>query len=81
VESPPIELPREITLDEYCERYKLSADDRRVLSELGYVPGDDGIKELDATMWEVTRVLPLAKARILRQHAAFLRDVTNGLWV
>ncbi|KAJ7842585.1 hypothetical protein B0H13DRAFT_2365161 [Mycena leptocephala] len=81
VESPTIELPREITLDEYCERYKLSADDHRVLSELGYVPGDDGIKELDTAMWEVTRVLPLAKARILRQHAAFLKDVTNGLWV
>ncbi|KAJ6592966.1 hypothetical protein B0H19DRAFT_1055627 [Mycena capillaripes] len=31
-ESSPIELPREISLEEYFERYKLNAEDRRVLS-------------------------------------------------
>lgn len=78
--SEPVELPREILLEEYFERYKLNAEDRRVLTELGYVPGDEGIKDLDAAAWQATKVLPLAKARILRQHAAFLKDVTERLW-
>ncbi|KAJ6568837.1 hypothetical protein B0H19DRAFT_1373283 [Mycena capillaripes] len=80
VESPPVELPRDISLEEYFERYKLNPDDRRILIELGYVPGHDGIKDLDAATWEVTKVAPLAKARILRQHGTFLKDVEKGLW-
>lgn len=34
-ESGPVELPREISLDEYCERYKVNTEDRRVLTTLG----------------------------------------------
>jgi hypothetical protein len=79
-ESGPVELPRKISLDEYCERYKINAEDRRVLTTLGYVPGDEGIKDLDAASWEATKVLPMAKARILRQHVSFLKDVAEGRW-
>ncbi|KAJ7629155.1 hypothetical protein DFH06DRAFT_1338435 [Mycena polygramma] len=39
---PPIELPRDISLQEFSERYKLNTEDQRMLSELGYIPGDDG---------------------------------------
>ncbi|KAJ6465258.1 hypothetical protein DFH09DRAFT_1381957 [Mycena vulgaris] len=76
----PVVLPREIMLDEYCDRYAVNADDRRVLTELGYTPGDEGLLELDASVWATTKVLPLAKGRILRQHAKFIRDVSEGLW-
>ncbi|KAJ7858265.1 hypothetical protein B0H14DRAFT_3447395 [Mycena olivaceomarginata] len=79
-EAAAIELPREISLDEYCERYKVNPEDRRVLTEIGYIPGDNGIKDLDVDAWATTKVLALAKARILRQHTAFLKDVANGLW-
>ncbi|KAJ7483125.1 hypothetical protein B0H11DRAFT_1914864 [Mycena galericulata] len=75
-----IKLPREITLEEYFERYNVNVEDRRVLMELGYVPGDDGITNFDDKSWEATKVLPLAKGRILRQHGAFVKDVVNGLW-
>lgn len=73
-------LPRDISLEEYCDRYHVSPEDRRVLTELGYIPGDDGIKQLEKEEWEASRVLPLAKGRILRQHDAFLKDVSRGLW-
>jgi hypothetical protein len=79
-EAAAIELPREISLDEYCERYKVNPVDRRVLTEIRYIPGDNGIKDLDADAWATTKVLALAKARILRQHTAFLKDIANGLW-
>ncbi|KAJ7871176.1 hypothetical protein B0H14DRAFT_3439634 [Mycena olivaceomarginata] len=79
-EAAAIELPREISLDEYCERYKVNPKDRRVLTEIGYIPSDNGIKDLDVDVWATTKVLALAKARILRQHTAFLKDVANGLW-
>jgi hypothetical protein len=79
-EAAAIELPREIPLDEYCERYKVNPEDRRVLTEIGYIPGDNGIKDLDVDAWATTKVLALAKVRILRQHTAFLKDVANGLW-
>ncbi|KAJ6536046.1 hypothetical protein B0H19DRAFT_1079579 [Mycena capillaripes] len=72
-ESSPIELPREISLEEYFERYKLNAEDRRVLSELGYVPGDEGIKNLDTASWQARKVLLLAKARILPQRRMLRR--------
>ncbi|KAJ7037749.1 hypothetical protein C8F04DRAFT_1256631 [Mycena alexandri] len=79
-EAAAIDLPREISLDEYCERYKVTAEDHRVLTEIGYIPGDDGIKDLHDDAWTATKVLPLAKGRILRQHVMFLKDVRNGLW-
>ncbi|KAJ7712717.1 hypothetical protein DFH07DRAFT_1019376 [Mycena maculata] len=78
--SPPIELPRIILLEEFLQRYKLNMEDQRVLSELGYVPGDDAIDQLDTVTWEGTRVLPLTKARILRYHKTFLKDIAQGLW-
>jgi hypothetical protein len=78
--APPVVLPREISLEEYCNRYKLVEEDHRVLTELGYMPGDEGINDLDAASWQGTRVLPLAKSRILRQHQSFLKDAANGLW-
>ncbi|KAJ7868716.1 hypothetical protein B0H14DRAFT_3441023 [Mycena olivaceomarginata] len=78
--SPPVVLPCTISLDEYCDRYQINADDRRVLVELGYEPGDNGIKELDKEVWDAVKVTPLAKGRILRQHTAFIKDVIAGLW-
>ncbi|KAJ7716062.1 hypothetical protein B0H16DRAFT_1476962 [Mycena metata] len=75
-----VELPREISLEEYCKHYKINGDDRRVMNEIGYIPGDNGIKDLDANAWAATKVLPLAKGHILCQHAVFLKDVRNGLW-
>ncbi|KAK7020818.1 putative proline-rich protein [Favolaschia claudopus] len=77
---PDVKLPRDITLDEYCERYKLAADIRQVLEELGYIPGDDGLLELDDEAWRSAKVPPLMKGRLIRQHRAFLKDVSNGLW-
>jgi hypothetical protein len=50
------------------------------LTTLGYVPGDAGIKDLDAASWDATKVLPLAKAGIIRQHVSFLKDVAEGRW-
>lgn len=73
-------LPHTISLDEYCDRYQINADDQRVLVELGYEPGDNGIKELDKEVWDAVKVTPLAKGRILRQHTAFIKDVIAGLW-
>ncbi|KAJ7885276.1 hypothetical protein B0H14DRAFT_3128172 [Mycena olivaceomarginata] len=60
-EAAAIELPRQ-------------PEDRRVLTEIGYIPGDNGIKDLDADAWATTKVLALAKARISRQHTAFLKE-------
>ncbi|KAJ7443369.1 hypothetical protein FB451DRAFT_1413706 [Mycena latifolia] len=77
---PPIILPRDIDLDEYCARYNIKSEDRRIYEELGYVPGDDEINHLTDVAWEATKVLPLAKTRILRQHAKFMKDVSDGLW-
>ncbi|KAJ7112243.1 hypothetical protein C8R44DRAFT_741937 [Mycena epipterygia] len=80
VQSTPLVLPREISLDEYFDWYKIDSEDQRVLKELGYVPGDEEIEELPKEVWEMTKVLPLPKSRILRQHAKFVKDVKNGLW-
>jgi hypothetical protein len=66
--------------DKYFDRYKLNAEDRRVLIELGYVPSDHGIRELGDDVWQATKVLPLAKAQFLCQHTAFLGDASKGLW-
>lgn len=79
IQPTPLVLPREISLDEYFDRYKVDLDDQRVLKELGYVPGDEGIQELSKEIWDTTKVLPLPKGRILRQHAKFVKDVKHGL--
>ncbi|KAJ7452598.1 hypothetical protein FB451DRAFT_1409284 [Mycena latifolia] len=77
---PPIILPRDIDLDEYCAHYNIKSEDRHIYEELGYVPGDDEINHLTEVVWEATKVLPLAKTRILRQHTKFMKDVSDGLW-
>ncbi|KAK7038436.1 putative proline-rich protein [Favolaschia claudopus] len=79
-EPPSIELPRRVSLEEYCERYQIAAEDRRVLGELGYEPGDSGLTGLEKEVWDGVKALPLAKNRILRQHASFVKDVVAGLW-
>ncbi|KAJ7100548.1 hypothetical protein C8R44DRAFT_747582 [Mycena epipterygia] len=53
VQSTPLFLPREISLDEYFDRYKIDSEDQHVLKELGYVPGDEGIEELPKEVWEM----------------------------
>ncbi|KAJ6454364.1 hypothetical protein C8R45DRAFT_1189504 [Mycena sanguinolenta] len=78
--SVPVELPRVITLQEFFERYKVIEDDQRILVELGYIPGDDGITDVDAATWESVKVAPLARGRILRLHSIFLKDIEKGLW-
>ncbi|KAJ7929880.1 WD40-repeat-containing domain protein [Mycena leptocephala] len=78
--SPPVPFPRAVSFDEYCQRYQISAGDRQILTELGYEPGDDGINALGENEWNAVRARPLVKARILRQHGIFLRDVQAGLW-
>ncbi|KAJ7906355.1 hypothetical protein B0H13DRAFT_2333561 [Mycena leptocephala] len=79
-DSPSIALPRAVSLDEYCERYQIPMEDRRVLTKLGYEPGDVGLKELDKDAWEAAKALPLVRSRILRQHANFMKDVVAGRW-
>jgi hypothetical protein len=64
-------LPHVITLDEYCIRYQVNEDDRRVLAKLGYEPGDNGLKTLDKETWEAVKVLPLTKGRIYASMAHF----------
>ncbi|KAJ7460444.1 hypothetical protein B0H11DRAFT_2198948 [Mycena galericulata] len=78
--ATPIKLPCEITIEEYCDSYQIKDDERRVLKELGYIPGDIGLTELTADDWAATKISPLGKGRILRQHAAFLKDVSDGAW-
>ncbi|KAJ7458716.1 hypothetical protein B0H11DRAFT_1924714 [Mycena galericulata] len=78
--ATPIKLTREITIEEYCDRYQINDDERRVLEELEYIPGDVGLTELTADDWATTKISPLGKGRILRQHAAFLKDVSDGAW-
>ncbi|KAJ6531364.1 hypothetical protein DFH09DRAFT_1370535 [Mycena vulgaris] len=80
LQLPVAALPRDISIEEYFDRYKTTPDDRRVLSELGYIPGDSGIDDLTDSDWKATKVSPLARGRILRQHAAFLDDVSKGKW-
>ncbi|KAJ7429124.1 hypothetical protein B0H11DRAFT_1945828 [Mycena galericulata] len=41
--ATPIKLTREITIEEYCDRYQINDDERRVLEELEYIPGDVGL--------------------------------------
>ncbi|KAJ7923270.1 hypothetical protein B0H13DRAFT_2267152 [Mycena leptocephala] len=78
--SPPAPFPRAVSFEKYCQRYQISAGDRQILTELGYEPGDDGINALGENEWNAVRAWPLVKARILRQHGMFLRDVQAGLW-
>ncbi|KAJ7671819.1 hypothetical protein B0H14DRAFT_3909352 [Mycena olivaceomarginata] len=66
-EAAAIDFPRQILRT-------LQGQPRRVLTEIGYIPGDNGIKDLDADAWATTKVLALAKARISRQHTAFMKE-------
>ncbi|KAJ7790902.1 hypothetical protein B0H14DRAFT_3568412 [Mycena olivaceomarginata] len=68
--SPPVVLPRVITLDEYCVRYQVNEDDRHVLAELGYEPGDNGLKTLDKETWEAVKFF-------LSRRAGFYASMTH----
>jgi hypothetical protein len=75
-----VKLPRRISLTEFSEHYFLDDQDHDDLKKLGYVPGDVGITTLETTHWEMEKISPLGRARLLRYHNEFLSDVQAGGW-
>ena len=78
----PLQLPRKITLDEFCQRYEISAQDQAKLATLDVVPGDhDALCGLEREDWAAVGFAKLAWDRFLKKHMQFMEDVRDGLWM
>jgi hypothetical protein len=78
----PIQLPRPVSLVEFCQRYQISPQEQVKLTTLDVVPGDHAaLLELGREDWEaIGGFSKLAWGRFLTTHQRFLVDVQNGLW-
>jgi hypothetical protein len=78
--SSPSTLPK-ITLDTFCDHYKISDEDKARLAKLGYTPGNRNIKMLDRTDWkDDAGFAALTWKSMLEAHDRFMADVKKGLW-
>jgi hypothetical protein len=78
--SSPVTLPK-ITLDTFCNHYKISDDDKARLEKLGYTPGNRNIKTLDRADWkDDAGFATLTWKSMLETHDQFITDVKKGLW-
>jgi hypothetical protein len=79
--ASPVILPRKVSLEEFCQRYDVSAQDQAKLVILDVVPGDhDALLGLEREDWAAAGFAKLAWGRFLGKHSKFIEDVRNGLW-
>ena len=76
-----IALPRPISLEEFCQYYKISDSDHEKLLLLEVELGDRRCEQLGEAEWKVeAKFSKLAWDRFKDKHARFCDDVTKGIW-
>jgi hypothetical protein len=76
-----ITLPREISLDDFAIRYKVSEIDHARLKQLEVIPGEeDALEGLSRDDWTGAGFSKLSWDRFLGKHRQFMKDVQDGLW-
>lgn len=76
-----ITLPREISVEDFCERYKISEADCNKLKILEVALGDRRCESLEKDVWSGEGGFSsLGWDRFKEKHARFCEDVRDGLW-
>ena len=76
-----INLPRPISLTEFCMHYEISDSDRQKLEVLEVHLGDCAVEMLESEYWKEAGFTKLGWGCFLRAHKQFLKDVSNGIWI
>lgn len=76
-----ITLPRSVSLNEFCQFYKISDSDQEKLSLLEVELGDRRCEELGEEDWKNdAKFSKLGWERFKEKHARFCEDVKKGVW-
>ncbi|KAL6300586.1 hypothetical protein BKA93DRAFT_752551 [Sparassis latifolia] len=74
-------LPRDITVAEFCAKYKISKNDCRKLEKLEVILGDRRCEDLEKEIWSGDAGFSkLGWDRFCEKHALFCDEVLRGLW-
>ena len=77
-----VQLPRAVSLDEFCHHYAVEESDKEQLRKLRFSPGDRRVEKLEREDWHSDAGFSkLAWEDFLAKHQTFLRDMQAGCWV
>ena len=72
--------PHNISLADFCSRYKISDSDQAKLAELEYEPGDKIVESLEENDWKSVSFSVIGRKRFLAAHRQFRKDLKTGVW-
>lgn len=83
VPTSPIKilLPYPVSLDEFCECYRIDDEDKGRLAKLKFQPGDRRVEKLERKDWQGhAGFSKLSWNDFLSKHKTFVCDIKAGCW-
>ena len=78
--SPDVTMSYNVSLSEFCTKYRLSAHTQEKLLELDYSPGNKVIETLTEVDWKETGLSILASRSFMAAHQNFCELICTGKW-
>ncbi|KAG0692151.1 hypothetical protein DFH29DRAFT_1009257 [Suillus ampliporus] len=80
--SPSLTISHDVSLSDFCAKYRISDNDQAKLARLEYQPGNRAIETLDDKEWQdVGQFTRLGWQAFLDAHKKFCRAIKSGTWV
>jgi hypothetical protein len=74
-------LPCPVSLDQFCETYKIDNNNKAGLLKLKFLPGDRRVTRLKCEDWHGhAGFSQLSWDDFLQKHKQFILDVKSGMW-
>lgn len=79
--SPSVTTTHNVSLAEFCVKYRLSDGDQAKLAALEYQPGNRGVEKLDEREWrDIGKFTKLGWQSFMDAHKKFCKAIKSGNW-
>ena len=78
--SPGTTMSHDVSLSDFCTKYRLSANTQEKLVELDYTPGNKIVESLSEADWKESGLSVLASRSFLAAHRKFCEAIRSGTW-
>ncbi|KAI6150461.1 hypothetical protein BKA82DRAFT_4352310 [Pisolithus tinctorius] len=78
--SPSSTMTHNVSLSEFCTKYRLSAHTQEKLEKLDYIPGNKVVESLSEADWKDSGLSVLASRSFLAVHRKFCEAIRAGTW-
>ena len=73
-------MSHDVSLSDFCTKYRLSAHTKERLEELDYLPGNKVVESLSEADWKEAGLSVLASRSFLAAHLDFCEAIGTGVW-